>query len=82
MTKLRGHDDDPGYSYVKKVNRMSTQLQALVHDHSCQLTAGKLLGTVMAGVHAPRPPLGSVRDGTDQPGDSSHSLEYMEKVTP
>lgn len=53
-----------------------------MHDHPCQLTAGGLLGTVMAGVHAPRPPLGSVRDGTDQPSDSSRSLEYVEKFTP
>lgn len=82
MAKLQGDDDDPGYTYVKNVNRMNTQLQAPVQDHPCQLTAGKLLGTVMACVHAPRPPLRSVRDGTDQPGDSSHSPEYIENVTP
>jgi len=82
VTQLCGDDEGPGYSHVKKVNRMSTQLQALVHDLPCQRISGKLLGTVMASVLAPRPPLGSVRDSTDQPSDSSNSLEHVEKVMP
>lgn len=67
---------------LNKINKMSTWLQALVSDHPCQLTAGQVLDVVMAGVHAPRPLLGSVREVTDQSSDSFHSLESMEKVIP
>lgn len=81
MTKLQREDDNRDYSYVKKkTNRMSIQLQALVHDYPSQLTAGKIFGTVMTKVHTPRPSIVSVRDGTDQPNDCFHSLECMEKV--
>lgn len=42
----------------------------------------ELISTVVANVHIPKPPLGSVRYCTDQPGDWSHSLEQLDKITP
>lgn len=82
MPKLWRDDDDSGYCHVKKVNRTSTKLQALVHGRPYQLTTREILGTFVAIVHTLRTPLGSVRESTEQPRGSSHSLVCMEKFIP